>query len=106
MVLFALRALVQEGEGYELRGKAMRSAIITALSALAVVAIMPIVASAQIDQSVANPSYERANQTLMPGAENSSGASSLTAQQENEIPYHPCTEAVGWVNGRLVCRNY
>lgn len=29
----------------------------------------------------------------------------ITAEQQNSIPYHPCTTALGWVNGRLRCYN-
>lgn len=83
----------------------MRSAIIAALSVLATLAIMPVVATAQIDQRVANPSYEPANHAPMVGNENSSDGTALTPEQEDKIPYHPCKEAVGWVNGRLQCRN-
>jgi hypothetical protein len=83
----------------------MRSAIIAALSVLAALAIMPVVATAQIDQSVANPSYEPANHAPMVGDENSSDRTGLTAEQEGKIPYHPCTEPLGWINGRLQCRN-
>jgi hypothetical protein len=101
----AVRALVTEGEGHQLRGKAMRSAIIAVLSVLAALAIMPVVATAQIDQNVANPSYERSTRAPMVGGENSSDGTALTPEQENMIPYHPCTEALRWVNGRLQCRN-
>lgn len=81
----------------------MRSAIIAALSVLAALAIMPVVATAQIDQRAANPSYEPANP--MVGEQNSSDYPGLTAEQEAKIPYQPCKEALGWVNGRLQCRN-
>jgi hypothetical protein len=83
----------------------MRSAIISAVSALAALAMMSVVATAQIDQSVANPSYEPANHAPMVGDKNSSDGTGLNAEQEGKIPYHPCTEALGWVNGRLQCRN-
>ena len=29
----------------------------------------------------------------------------ITPGQENTIPYHPCSLALGWVNGQLQCRN-
>jgi hypothetical protein len=32
-------------------------------------------------------------------------APGITVVQQNAIPYHPCTQAVGWVNGRLRCSN-
>jgi len=82
----------------------MRLAIIAPLSVLAALAIMPVVATAQTGQSVANPTYEPANHATMVGNENSDGTG-LTAEQEGKIPYHPCKEALGWVNGRLQCRN-
>ncbi len=77
----------------------MRSAIIAALSALAALAMISVVATAQTDQRVSNPSFGPANQAA------TSDGSGLTAEEEGKIPYHPCTEAIGWVNGRLQCRN-
>jgi hypothetical protein len=35
----------------------------------------------------------------------SDNANGLTVEQENAIPYRPCMEAYGWVNGRLRCGN-
>jgi hypothetical protein len=29
----------------------------------------------------------------------------ISPQQQAKIPYHPCVEALGWVNGRLRCDN-
>jgi hypothetical protein len=29
----------------------------------------------------------------------------ISPQQQAAIPYHPCVEALGWVNGRLRCDN-
>jgi hypothetical protein len=29
----------------------------------------------------------------------------ISPQQEAAIRYHPCTQAVGWANGRLRCNN-
>jgi hypothetical protein len=77
----------------------MRSALIAALPALAALAMISVAATAQTDQRDANPSYGPANHAA------TSDGTGLTAQQENEIPYHPCTEAIGWENGRLRCRN-
>jgi hypothetical protein len=105
VVPFGSSRVSAEGEGYELRGKAMRSAIIATLSVLATLAVMPAVATAQNDQNVANPSYEPANHAPMVRDENNSDGTARTPEQEGKIPYHPCKEALGWVNGRLQCRN-
>jgi hypothetical protein len=37
--------------------------------------------------------------------ENGSDGKGVTVEQENAIPYRPCTEVLGWVNGHLSCRN-
>lgn len=37
--------------------------------------------------------------------ENGSNGKGITVEQENAIPYRPCTEVVGWVNGHISCRN-
>jgi hypothetical protein len=37
--------------------------------------------------------------------ENGSDGKGLTVEQENAIPYRPCTEVLGWVNGHVSCRN-
>ena len=72
----------------------MRSMIIaTALAAL----LIPSVGYAQNDQGARNVPNATANQA--------SDAEAITAAQEDRIPYQPCTTAVGWVNGRLQCRN-
>jgi hypothetical protein len=81
----------------------MRSAFIAAMSALATL-IMFSVASAQNVQRVLDPPYVRNDASAM-RHDNSSDADGITVEQENMIPYHPCTRAVGWVNGHLVCRN-
>jgi hypothetical protein len=74
----------------------MRSAIIATLSVLVTLATVSV-ASAQNDQSVAKPGRET------PAASNN--PSGITVEKENAVPYHPCTEAYGWVNGRLRCDN-
>lgn len=78
----------------------MRSAIIAALSALATLAMVSIV-SAQNDQGASGPSRVTTNQTPTVG----DNANGLTVEQEKAIPYRPCMEAYGWVNGRLRCGN-
>ena len=37
--------------------------------------------------------------------ENGSDGKGLTVEQENAIPYRPCVEVLGWVNGHISCRN-
>jgi hypothetical protein len=37
--------------------------------------------------------------------ENGSDGKGLTVEQENAIPYRPCAEVLGWVNGHVSCRN-
>jgi hypothetical protein len=74
----------------------MRCTFVAALSALATLAMVSIV-SAQNDQGASGQSGVTTNQTPT--------ANGPTAAQENAIPYRPCMEALGWVDGRLVCRN-
>jgi hypothetical protein len=83
----------------------MRSLLIAALSATAIVA-MASAAIAEMDQSTRDPAG--AGQGASPkrvspnSGENVPG---ITAEQEHAIPYHPCVEANDWVNGRLRCNN-
>jgi hypothetical protein len=72
----------------------MRSAMIAALSALASLAMVSI-ASAQDNQGGAT--------TKAPTA--GDNAHGLTVEEENAIPYRPCMEAYGWINGHLQCNN-
>jgi hypothetical protein len=72
----------------------MRSAMIAAIASLATLSA----AFAQTDQA-APSQYPQANRQA-PARE-----PGITTQQETTIPYHPCTEAYGWVNGRLRCNN-
>ena len=73
----------------------MRSSIIAALTASAVLGMTSIV-SAQTAQQTSDTS--NINHPNNPDY-------GMTAAQEDAIPYHACSIAVGWVNGRLVCRN-
>jgi hypothetical protein len=75
----------------------MRSAIIAAMSALAALAMVSV-ASAQYGKPVRSDAPTVRH-------DNNSDADRLSVEQEDAIPYHPCTEALGWVNGHLVCRN-
>ena len=74
----------------------MRSSIIAALTASAVLAMTSIV-FAQTAQQSADTSNAAANPN--------NPDYGMTAAQEDAIPYRACSIAVGWVNGRLVCRN-
>jgi hypothetical protein len=76
----------------------MRSSIIAALTASTVLAMTSVV-SAQTDRPSSDTSNVAANRS------NSPDAYGITAAQEDAIPYHACSIAVGWENGRLVCRN-
>jgi hypothetical protein len=71
----------------------MRFVMIAALSVLAAVATISV-ACAQNDQGVSSPPNPAP--TTVPGP---------TVTQESTIPYQPCREALGWVNGRLKCDN-
>jgi hypothetical protein len=79
----------------------MRSTIIAALSALATLAMASIV-YAQDDQGSSGQSRMTTKQTPTVSDKANGG---LTTEQENAIPYHPCMEAYGWVDGRLRCEN-
>lgn len=79
----------------------MRSTIIAALSALATLAMASIV-YAQDDQGASGQSRMITKQTSTVSDKANGGP---TTEQENAIPYHPCMEADGWVNGRLRCDN-
>ena len=74
----------------------MRSVIIAALAALA----MTSVVSAQTDPQAPDTSSIPANH-----AAKASEVDGSAASQEDSIPYHPCMIALGWVKGRLQCRN-
>jgi hypothetical protein len=75
----------------------MRSSIIAAFTASAVLAMTSIV-SAQTTQQSSDTSNVPANSANNPDY-------GMTAAQENAIPYRACSNAVGWVHGHLVCRN-
>ena len=74
----------------------MRFVIIATTSALAVLATT-LVGHAQNNQTPSATSKNNTAQqeTFWP-----------TPEQEAQIPYRPCTIALGWVNRRLICRNY
>ena len=74
----------------------MRSTIMAAFTASAVLAMTSIVA-AQATQQCPDTSNAAANPN--------DPDYGMTAAQENAIPYRACSNAVGWAHGRLVCRN-
>ena len=49
----------------------------------------------------------RSSEPATPPVNNENGVDGhgLTVEQENAIPYRPCAEVLGWVNGHLSCRN-
>ena len=49
----------------------------------------------------------RSSEPVTPPADNENGSNGkgVTVEQENAIPYRPCTEVLGWVNGHVSCRN-
>lgn len=77
----------------------MRSLFKAALTALAVLAMTSIV-FAQTGQQSSDTSNVGAHPS-----DNTTEAGSISAAQENAIPYRACTLALGWVNGRLQCHN-
>ena len=78
----------------------MRTVIISALAAVAALA-MTSIASAQADPQVPDKSNAAANHTAK-----ATEVGGPTAAQEDAIPYRPCSVALGWANGRLQCRDY
>jgi hypothetical protein len=58
-------------------------------------------------ESYEGPPFPSSKPIYTPPADNENGSNGkgLTVEQEDAIPYRPCTEALGWVNGHLSCRN-
>jgi hypothetical protein len=77
----------------------MRPALIATVSALAILAAVSI-AFAGDNKNTKDPSREATNPA--PAAAPYGG---LTPKEHADIPYQPCREALGWVNGRLRCDN-
>jgi hypothetical protein len=78
----------------------MRFLIVAAFTASVVLA-MPAMVSAQTAQQSSDTSNVAADRSMTGGPV----PDGITTSQEGAIPYHPCTIALGWVNGRLQCRN-
>jgi hypothetical protein len=57
-------------------------------------------------ESFQSPPVRTSEPTTPPAVnENGPDGHGITVEQENAIPYRPCTEVLGWVNGHLSCRN-
>jgi hypothetical protein len=76
----------------------MRSMIFAAL----VAATMISVASAE---DVSKPSEDVSKPSPPPTPATTPKEPGISPQQQAKIPYIPCTEALGWVHGRLRCDN-
>ena len=87
----------------------MRYAIAAALSALVIFATVSV-ASAQNPQRVPAPPRATTNpaptvRDNAPRVVRDDNANGFNLEQENAIPYRPCIEATGWVNGHLRCND-
>jgi hypothetical protein len=78
----------------------MRTALIATMSALATLAAISI-ANAADDKPVKAPRPD----VTATGAQRDAPYGGLTREEHIAIPYHPCIEPKGWVNGKLVCDN-
>lgn len=78
----------------------MRSLLVATLSALVFLAI--------VSAAIAEGSKEttESSRTTNSGTTVSDNVPGITVEQQRAVPYHPCREALGWVNGRLRCNNY
>jgi hypothetical protein len=56
-------------------------------------------------ESFQAPPVRNSELVTPPSNENGLDGHGITVEQENAIPYRPCTEVLGWVNGHLSCRN-
>ena len=79
----------------------MRSAIIAILSAVVTWAAVSTASAQDTKQSLKAPQGD----VTGTGASSDAPYGGLTAKEHLTIPYHPCREAKGWKNGRLVCDN-
>jgi len=54
-------------------------------------------------ESYEGPPFPSSKPVYTPPVDNENGldGKGLTVEQENAIPYHPCTEVLGWVNGHI-----
>jgi hypothetical protein len=82
----------------------MRHASIAVVSALVTLAIVSTAIAAD-QKSVKKQSNETTSSISANNPSYGVNQPGLTIQQEAKIPYQPCREALGWVNGRLRCDN-
>jgi hypothetical protein len=82
----------------------MRYASIAVMCALATLAIVSTAIAAD-QKGVKKQSSETTSSIPANNPSYGDNQPGLTIQQENKIPYQPCREALGWVNGRLRCDN-
>jgi hypothetical protein len=78
----------------------MRTALIATMSALATLAAISIALAA--DNKVVKAPQPDVTPT---GAPPDAPYGGLTPKEHVAIPYQPCINAKGWVNGKLVCDN-
>ena len=76
----------------------MRSMIFAALVAATTISV----ASAE---DVSTPSPPPTPPQVVAPVKTTDQTPGISVQQQAAIPYHPCVEALGWVNGRLRCNN-
>lgn len=77
------------------------TAVVYALATLATVSI----AIAADQKGVKKQSNEATSSISANNPSYGDNQPGMTIQQEAKIPYQPCREALGWVNGRLRCDN-
>jgi hypothetical protein len=82
----------------------MRYARLVALWALVTLATVSIAVAAD-RKDTKKQSSESTNSIPATGSTYGENEPGITIQQENAVPYRPCREALGWVNGRLRCSN-
>ena len=78
----------------------MRTAMIATMSALATLAAISITLAAD-NKAVKAPQPDVKATAAPPDAP----YGGLTPKEHVAIPYQPCINARGWVNGKLVCDN-
>jgi hypothetical protein len=78
----------------------MRTVLIATMSALGTLAAIPIALAADNKPVKAPQPVVTAT-----GAQRDAPYGGLTREEHIAIPYQPCIDAKGWVNGKLVCDN-
>jgi hypothetical protein len=73
------------------------------ISAFAVAATLTIISTVSSPASAADPPTTN---TIPKDAATHNVPDLITPAAEDKIPYRPCINARGWVNGRLVCSDH